>query len=60
MEGRDLVHLEAGEHLELPLRLSLPYGSQLPTPAVTVEFHVEADDAASIRATAESRFLGPR
>lgn len=60
LEGREYIELEGGELREVPVRLSLPADASLPAPAVTVEFHAEATGTASIYASAESRFLGPR
>jgi len=60
LEAREAIELGSGEVGELPVRLRLPAGERLTMPAVTVEFHVEAVDAPGVRASAESRFLGPQ
>lgn len=60
LRGRHHIDAEAGELVELPLRLSLPPGHSLNRPAEVVRFIAEAADAPLQRAEAESRFLGPR
>jgi len=57
--GNSRVEVEAGEALELPLRLTID-PALLHDTNVEIEFRIQAEDNPQLRATAESRFLGPR
>ncbi len=57
--GSDHVEVEAGEALEFPLRLSVD-PALLNATNVEIEFAIAAADDPRLRASAESRFLGPR
>ena len=59
VDGSRQVEVDAGEALELPLRLSVD-PAQLHATNVEIEFTMIANDNPQLRASAESRFLGPR
>ncbi len=59
VDGRTRIEVDAGEALELPLRLSID-PMLMKSTNVDIEFRIEAEENPRLRASAESRFLGPR
>ncbi|MET0378141.1 MAG: 4Fe-4S dicluster domain-containing protein, partial [Spongiibacteraceae bacterium] len=57
--GNNVVAIDGGDLLELPLRLTIDPGLLRDT-GTKIEFHIEATDDPDLHTTVESRFLGPR